>query len=111
IRYITERDGQAKIITVKEPPAEFGSAGEIFEKVFEHERFISASINEIVQVCIEENDHTTHSWIQWFVTEQIEEEASVKSIIDRLKLAGDHLYMFDRDILGMRSGGGEAPAE
>jgi ferritin len=111
IRYITERDGQAKIIAVQEPPAEFGSVREMFENVLEHERFISASINEIVQLCIEENDHTTHNWIQWFVTEQIEEEASVKSIIDRLKLAGDHLYMFDRDILGMRSAGGEAPAE
>lgn len=111
IRYINERDAQAKIIAVQEPPAEFGSAKEMFEKVLEHERYISASINEIVQVCVEENDYTTHNWIQWFVTEQIEEEASVRSIIDRLKLAGDHLYMFDRDILGMRSGGGEATAE
>lgn len=111
VKYINERDGQAKIIAVAEPPDEFGSVKEMFEKVLEHEKYISASINEIVQVCIDENDHTTHNWIQWFVTEQIEEEASVKAIIDRLKLAGDHLYMFDRDIMGMRSEGGEAAAE
>ena len=111
VRYINERDGQARIIAVQEPPAEFGSVREMFEKVLEHERYVTASINEIVQVCIDENDHTTHNWIQWFVTEQIEEEASVKFILDRLKLAGDHLYMFDRDIMGMRSGGGEASAE
>jgi len=111
VKYINERDGQAKIAAVAEPPDKFGSVREMFEKVLEHEKYISASINEIVQVCIEENDHTTHNWIQWFVTEQIEEEASVKSIIDKLKLAGDQLYMFDRDILGMRSGGGEAAAE
>ena len=111
VKYINERDGQAKIAQVKEPPSEFGSVREVFEKVLEHERYVTASINEIVQVCIEENDHTTHNWVQWFVTEQIEEEASVKSILDKLKLAGDQLYMFDRDIMGMRSSGGEAATE
>jgi ferritin len=111
VRYINERDGKAAIIAVQEPPTEFGTVREMFDKVLEHEQFISGSINEIVQVCIEENDHTTNNWIQWFVTEQIEEEASVKALIDKLKLVGEHnMYMFDRDILGMR-GGGEAAAE
>ena len=112
IKYINERDGKAKIAALKEPPADFGSVREMFEKILEHEKFISASINEIVKVCIEENDHTTHNWIQWFVTEQIEEEASVKTILDKLKLVGEHhMYMFDRDIVGMRGPGGEAAAE
>lgn len=111
VRYINERDGKAAIVAVGEPPTEFGTVGEMFDKVLEHEQFISGSINEIVQVCIDENDHTTNNWIQWFVTEQIEEEASVKGLIDKLKLVGEHnMYMFDRDILGMR-GGGEASAE
>ena len=111
IRYINERDGKAKIIAVKEPPADFGSVREMFDKVLEHERFISASINEIVQVCMDENDHTTNNWVQWFVNEQIEEEASVRALIDKLKLVGEHnMYMFDRDIMGTR-GGGEAAAE
>ena len=111
VKYINERDGKADIIAVKEPPASFGSVCEMFEKVLEHEQFVSASINEIVQVCIDENDHTTNNWIQWFVTEQIEEEASVKEILDKLKLVGEHnMYMFDRDILGMRRQGGEAAA-
>ena len=111
VRYINERDGRAAIIAVGEPPTEFGTVREMFDKVLEHEQFISGSINEIVQVCIDENDHTTNNWIQWFVTEQIEEEASVKGLIDKLKLVGEHnMYMFDRDIMGMR-GGGEAAAE
>jgi ferritin len=111
VKYINERDGKAEILAVKEPPTEFGSVHEMFDKVLEHERFITGSINEIVKVCIEENDHTTHNWIQWFVTEQIEEEKSVKALIDKLKLVGEHhMYMFDRDILGMR-GGGAAAAE
>ena len=111
VRYINERDGKAAIIAVKEPPAEFGSIPEMFDKVLEHERFITGSINEIVQLCIGENDFTTHNWIQWFVTEQIEEEASVKALIDKLKLVGEHnMYMFDRDILAMR-GEGETEGE
>lgn len=111
VRYINERDGRAAIIAVGEPPTEFGTVREMFDKVLEHEQFISGSINEIVQVCIDENDHTSNNWIQWFVTEQIEEEASVKGLIDKLKLVGEHnMYMFDRDIMGMR-GGGEAAAE
>ncbi len=111
VRYINERDGKAKIIAIKEPPAEFGSVREMFDKVMEHEKFVTASINEIVQVCMDENDHTTNNWIQWFITEQIEEEAAVKALIDKLKLVGDHnMYMFDRDIMGMR-GGGAASAE
>ncbi len=108
VRYINERDGKAKIATVKEPPSTFGTVKEMFDKVLEHERYITASINDIVKVCIQENDHTTHNWIQWFVNEQIEEEASVKEIIDKLKLAGNHLYLFDRDILGLRGTGDAA---
>jgi len=110
VKYINERDGQAKIASVAEPPDKFGSVRELFEKVFEHEKYITASINEISKVSFEENDHTTHNWIQWFVTEQIEEEANVKSILDKLKLAGDHLYLFDRDIMGMRAAAGATPA-
>ena len=84
---------------------------EIFEKVLAHEQFISGSINEIVAACISESDFTTQSWIQWFVTEQIEEEASVKAIIDKLKLLGkNNLYMFDRDIMSMRRSGGTTQA-
>jgi len=113
VRYINERDGKAIIPNVKEPPADFPGISELFDMVLEHERFISASINEIVGVCVKENDFSTQNWIQWFVTEQIEEEASVKEIIDKLKLGGkNNLYLFDRDILGMRgAGGAEASPE
>ena len=112
VKYINERDGKACIAALKEPPSSFEGIKRMFEQILEHERFISASINEIVQVCIDEGDHTTHNWIQWFVTEQIEEEASVKAILDKLKLVGEHhMYMFDRDIMGMRGQGGEAGGE
>lgn len=103
VKYINERGGKAVIPLMDEPPAEFGSVNDIFNKVLEHEQYISNSINEIVAKCIDEKDYTTHSWIQWFVNEQIEEEAQVREIIDKLKLIGDtNMYMFDRDIMSIR---------
>ena len=103
VQYVNERDAMAVIPGIDAPPNEFGDVFEMFDKVLAHEKYISGSINEIVAVCIAENDFTTQSWIQWFVTEQIEEEASVKAIIDKLKLLGkNNLYMFDRDIMSMR---------
>jgi ferritin len=109
IKYVNDRDGIAVIPGIDTPPTDFGDVFAMFDKVLAHEQYISGSINEIVAVCISENDYTTQSWIQWFVTEQIEEEASVKAIIDKLKLLGkNNLYMFDRDIMTMRGSGAGA---
>ena len=103
IKYVNERGGRAVITALEKPPVDYPNIQELFDEVFKHEQYISASINEIVGVCLEERDFTTQNWMQWFVTEQIEEEASVSAIIDKLKLVGDkNLYMFDRDILSMR---------
>jgi len=108
VHYVNERDGMAVVPGIEQPPSEFGDIQVMFEKVLEHEQFVSASINEIVAVCIKENDFTTQNWIQWFVNEQIEEEASARAILDKLMLVGkNNLYMFDRDIMSMR-GSGEA---
>lgn len=110
VRYVNERDGVAKIPGIKTPPTDFEDVFVMFDKVLAHEKYISGSINEIVAVCFAENDFTTQSWIQWFVTEQIEEESSVKAIIDKLNLLGkNNLYMFDRDIMSMRAGGEATP--
>lgn len=108
IAYINERGGKALIPAIEEPPCEFKSVSDIFEKTMAHEQYISEAINEIVAVCNQEKDFSTHQWVQWFVTEQIEEEASVSEIIDRLKLIGDNgsLYLFDRDIMSMRGAAG-----
>lgn len=109
VKYVNERDGVAKIPGMETPPADFSDVFVMFDDVLKHEQYISASINEIVAVCMKENDYTTQNWIQWFVTEQIEEEASVKAIIDKLNLVGkNNLYMFDRDIMSMRGQAGEA---
>ena len=110
VRYINERGGKAILPALKQPPPKYKDIPTLFDQVFEHEQYITASINEIVELSIKEKDFTTHNWIQWFVSEQMEEESSVQTIIDKLKLVGDHnMYIFDRDILSMRAGG-ESPA-
>jgi len=103
IKYINERGGTSVIPAFKKPPASFKSVKELFSDVLKHEEFITASINEIVHVTLQEKDYNTHTFLQWFVTEQVEEEASVRMVLDKLKLVGStNLYIFDRDILSLR---------
>ncbi len=104
IQYINDRGGKAIIPALPQPPHEFENVQELFEQVMKHEQYISASINEIVAATIEVRDFTSNNWIQWFVTEQIEEEATVNAILDRLKLLdGKNFYLFDRDLKGIRT--------
>jgi ferritin len=104
IKYINERGGNAIIPAFKKPAAEFKNAEELFKEVLKHEEFVTASINEIVHVTLEEKDYNTHNFLQWFVMEQVEEEASVKTILDKIRLVGvTNLYIFDRDILSLRT--------
>jgi ferritin len=112
IRYINERGGHAIVSALKQPKKEFTAVKKMFEEVMKHEQFISASINDIVALCIAERDYTTQHWLQWFVNEQIEEEANVTKILDKLNLIGDNnLYMFDRDILSLRAAASAKDAE
>lgn len=104
IKYINERGGKAIIPALKKPASEFKSVEDVFKEVLKHEEFVTASINEIVALTLEEKDFNTHNFLQWFVTEQVEEEASVKAILDKVRLVGkNNLYQFDRDILGFRT--------
>lgn len=103
IKYINDRGGHAIISEIEKPPVEHGTVKEMFEAVYKHEQFISTSINEMVAVAIEEKDFTTNNWLQWFVNEQIEEEASVSSLLDKLNMIGsENMYLFDRDIMSLR---------
>jgi ferritin len=103
IRYINERGGKAIVPTFEKPPVDFKNVEEAFNEVLKHEQFITASINEIVGLTLEEKDYNTNHFLQWFVMEQNEEEASAQAIIDKLKLGGkNHLYVFDKDIMRLR---------
>ncbi|MEL4306749.1 ferritin [Joostella sp. CR20] len=101
VKFINERGGHAKISALKEPNVTFESFKEMFEMLFEHEVFVSESINNLVHITLEEKDYATHNFLQWYVAEQIEEEAVARTILDKINLIGDDkggLYLFDRDI-------------
>jgi ferritin len=104
IKYINERGGKAVIPALKKPSSEFKSVEDVFKEVLKHEEFVTASINEIVALTLEEKDFNTNNFLQWFVMEQVEEEASVRTIIDKVRLVGkNNMYQFDRDILSLRT--------
>ncbi|HIH95938.1 MAG TPA: ferritin [Thermoplasmata archaeon] len=99
--YIHDQDGQVKLTNIEQPPTEFASPLDMFEKTLKHEEFVTKSINDLVDLAIKENDHATQIFLQWFVTEQIEEEANDKEIISKLKLVGEKgsgLFMIDREL-------------
>ena len=104
IKYINERGGKAVMPALKKPVTEFKSVEDVFKEVLKHEEFVTSSINEIVGLTLEEKDFNTNNFLQWFVNEQIQEEASAHIILDKLRLVGkNNMYIFDRDILGLRA--------
>lgn len=101
VKYVNERGGHAVITDLKEPAKDFGTLPEVFQKLLDHEIFVSQSINELVQVTLDEKDYATHNFLQWYVAEQIEEEALARTALDKINLIGNDkggLYLFDRDI-------------
>ncbi|MDX9725614.1 MAG: ferritin [Bacteroidales bacterium] len=103
-KFLNERGGKAIVPEFRKPDSEYASVEELFNEVLKHEQYITSSINEIVDLAIELKDHATNSFLKWFVDEQLEEEASVQAVLDKLKILGKHnLYMFDRDIMKLRS--------
>ncbi len=101
IRFVNERGGNALIPGLSQPPKEFESLSNIFELLLEHELNVTESINNIVDLCLSEKDYTTYNFMQWYVSEQMEEEALARTILDKLQLIGADkggLYMFDRDL-------------
>ena len=99
--YINDQGGQVKLMAIEQPLTEFESPLDMFEKTLAHEKFITKSINELVDLAIAEKDHATNIFLQWFVTEQIEEEGNDNEIIARLKLVGkdgNGLLMLDKEL-------------
>lgn len=102
IHFVNERGGVAKISQLPQPPLTFPSIKHAFTALLEHEIFVSQSINNCIDIALGEKDYATHNFLQWYVAEQIEEEALARTMNDKLELIGDDksgMYMFDRDIL------------
>lgn len=102
VKFINERGGKAFIPQIEEPKQEFSTLKDVFTAILNHEIFVSDSINEIVGLTLKESDYSTHNFLQWYVSEQIEEEKLARNILDKLDLIGSDkggLYLFDRDIV------------
>jgi ferritin len=109
VHFINERGGHAIIPQLDKPDAEFTSLNKIFQKVLDHEIKVTQHINDIVEKCLDEKDYTTHNFMQWYVSEQIEEESLARDILDKLNMIGNDkggLYLFDRDLENYKHGDG-----
>jgi ferritin len=101
-RYLLDQEATVELTAVDAPPAA-GRDGvlAIFDGTLAHEREVTAAINDLVDHALSEKDHATNIFLQWFVTEQIEEEATVSDILGRLRLFGDQgqgLLMIDNEL-------------
>ena len=103
--HITERDGRVELFSLAQPEKEWASPLEAFKAAYEHEQFITGKINELMKIAADEQDHAAGILLQWFVTEQVEEEASTSHVVGMLKRIGDSghgLLLLDHE-LGTRT--------
>jgi len=99
--YINERGGRVVLQAIDAPPHEWDSPLAVFEAVHVHEQKVTGLINDLVNLAVSESDHATNIFLQWFVSEQIEEEASANDVVQKLNLLGDEtggLFMLDREM-------------
>ena len=101
--YLNERGGRVRLSPIGEVQVEFSGIVDVFEKTLEHEQLVTCMIDHLMDLSIQESDHATKSFLQWFVDEQVEEEANVDQILNNLKLIkgeGQGLLMMDREMKG-----------
>ncbi len=101
VAYINDRGGRVVLDKIEQPKTDWSSPLEAFEEAYEHEQLISAKINVLVDMAIKENDHAANTFLQWFVSEQVEEEATVQSIVGKLQRIRDNpmgLLMIDQQL-------------
>lgn len=101
VTFMNDRGGRVILDTIEKPQAEWDSPLAVFEDAYNHECHISACINELSTMAVNEKDHASHAFLEWFVTEQVEEEANADDIIQQLKLvdgAPSGLYLIDREL-------------
>ena len=99
--YILQANGRIDLKQIDAPKKSWKSVQEVFEDTYNHEKKVTESIYDIVDLSISERDHATHNFLQWFVREQVEEEATALKILEKIKLIGDNqgaLFILDREM-------------
>jgi ferritin len=104
--HMVDRGGRVTLQAIPQPAAEYKSALDVFEKVLAHEQLVTASIHKLYALAVKENDYPAQVMLQWFVTEQVEEEKNASQVVEQLKAVGESktsLMLLDRH-LGKRGG-------
>ena len=104
--FVQEREGRVVLQAIDQPPAKFKSPLDVFQQALEHERKVTAMIHKLYDLAGKENDYATQVMLQWFITEQVEEEKTAGEAVEQLKMIGDEvtpLLMLDKQ-LGAREG-------
>lgn len=108
--YVNEQGGRVELTAIKQPPAEFKSPLAMFEQSYKHEQYITQSIHGLVDLAIKGGDHATRSMLNWFVDEQVEEEANALDLIMKLKMigpSGSGILFLDGKLAKRKAGGAE----
>jgi ferritin len=87
--FVYDRNGDVELQAVRKPPASFDSPLDVMEQALEHERAVTGKINELYELAVKEKDYPVQALLQWYITEQVEEEASALQIVERLRMIGD----------------------
>ncbi|MDP8220182.1 MAG: ferritin [Candidatus Stygibacter frigidus] len=100
-QYLNDRGAKVKLEAIAKPKSDFKSALEVFELALEHEMYVSSRINNLMDIALADNDHASKGFLQWYVDEQVEEEANMEDYVNRLNRMGDHSYgilMLDKEL-------------
>ncbi|HMO17663.1 MAG TPA: ferritin [Oligoflexia bacterium] len=99
-QYLLDQDEKIKLLPLTEPRSDFSSIEDAVATALENEQIVTRSINELAGLTIKESDYATHSFLKWFIDEQVEEEATVRTMLDQVKMvknSGEGLLMLDRE--------------
>lgn len=108
--YVNDRNGRVVLKALEQPPANFKSVLDVFENALQHEMKVTSLIHTLYELAKKENDYATQVALQWFINEQVEEEATASKVVDRLKIAGNDgaaLLMLDNELGSRRDEEGD----
>jgi len=101
VKFINERSGKVIVPQLEKPQSDFNTLNQLFETFLNSEMFVTQQINHVIYECLEHKDYNVHNFMQWYVTEQLEEESLARTLLDKLTIIGEDKsghYLFDRDI-------------
>jgi ferritin len=112
--HVLDRGGKVELQQLGRPPADFASPKEVFEQAHQHEQQVTASINKVYGLAVDERDFASTAFLDWFVKEQVEEEKTSGLLAEQFRMVGEDrpgLLMLDRELGQRKSGQAETPAD